>query len=369
MFRSGQDDRSIFYLLTGDLQIRDSAGNTFCITGGDIESCCSLTPHNEVRCKATAVSTVECIRLPSDLSNIHRNLVEGATVDEITDDEQRIDNAILFEVYHSLMSGDLVLPSLPDITLRIRHTADDPETSIEDLAKIIQSDAGTSGCCISVANSAAYGGTQSVANVREAVVRMGIQVTRDVAVAYTLRSLFVSKSSVDKNLLRTTWKHSCRIAALSYILAGDVAKLNPDRALLAGFLHDIGILLVADALHDYPKLLKRPHVLNQLCADLSGQIGAIILRAWNFPDVFVAATLEAEYFSKPVSDRLQRGDVVRLAHLHDQQPPPWSHDKEELARLPVFDKLRGQDVLADGGFAIVREADRELAELTRLLSN
>ena len=161
-------------------------------------------------------------------------------------------------------------------------------------------------------------------NVLDAVVRMGVQATRDIVVAYTIRSLFTGKDPVSKKLMREAWKHSCRIAALSYILARDVARLDPERALLAGLLHDIGVTVLINEAQVHPGLLRDVIAFNEICHELSGQIGAMVLRAWNFPDVFPSAALEAEFFAKPVADRLHLGDVVMLAHLHDQQPAPWS---------------------------------------------
>lgn len=168
--------------------------------------------------------------------------------------------------------------------------------------------------------------------------------------------------------MRNAWKHSCRIAALSYVLARDVARLSPERALLAGLLHDIGISVIIDTASKHTSLLTNIEAFKELCVELSGQIGAMILRAWNFPDVFVQAALEAETFNKPVADRLQLCDVVMLAHLHDRQPAPWSLSAVNLSELAIRHKLLAHDITEDHGLAVIEAADRELQELTQLLS-
>jgi HD-like signal output (HDOD) protein len=53
-----------------------------------------------------------------------------------------------------------------------------------------------------VANSAALGGASQVVNVLDAVVKIGTNATRDMVVAYTIRSLFTGKDAVSKNLMR-----------------------------------------------------------------------------------------------------------------------------------------------------------------------
>jgi len=293
---------------------------------------------------------------------------EGAILEEITEEDEALGNQVLFEVYHAVMNEDLVLPSLPDVAIRIREAANNENASVEDVARVIQMDASTAAYCISVANNAAHAGNTEIENVLDAVVRMGIQPTRDIVVSYTLRSLFAGQCPVSKKLMREAWKHSCRIAALSYVLARDVARLNPERGLLAGLLHDVGVTVLINEAQGHPELLKDLKAFSKLCHELSGQIGAMVLRAWNFPDAITTATLDAESFDKPVSDRLTISDVVMLAHLHDQQPAPWSLTAADLAELPIYGELGECALTEDHRLAVVEEADRELAELTKLLS-
>jgi HD-like signal output (HDOD) protein len=293
---------------------------------------------------------------------------EAVTLREINADDDEIDSKVLFDVYHAIMDNDLVVPSLPDVAIRIRQIASDENAAVEDIAKIIRADASTAAYCISVANSAAHAGLAKIDNVLDAVVRLGIESTRDLVVAYTIRSLFAGTTPGSKKLMRLAWKHSCRIAALSYILARDVGRLNPERALLAGLLHDIGVTVLIKESQSHPILADDPVAFDRLCRELSGQIGAMVLRAWKFPDVFVTAALEAEMFAKPVAERLQLDDIVMLAHLHDDDPAPWSLAGENLSDLSIHARLKSYDLTDDSRLAVIEEADQELAELTRLLS-
>lgn len=124
--------------------------------------------------------------------------------------------------------------------------------------------------------------------------------------------------------------HSCRIAALSYILARDVGRLNPERALLAGLLHDIGVTVLINALHDHPALHNDVNGFNQVCRELSGQIGAMVLRAWKFPDVFTIAALEAENFTKAVADRLHLCDGYPCPYPRPAGRPMVTRDRQPL---------------------------------------
>jgi len=369
-FAANRDEKFIFYLLSGEVEITDDKGNTHGVVGGSAGSRTPLTPHPRDRVKAIVRTPARFVRFPAELMRLERETArESLTVDEITPEDEALDKRVLFEVYHKLMGNDLVLPTLPDVALRIRETAENENTSVEDIACIIKADASTAAYCISVANNAAYAGASQVDNVLDAVVRMGIQPTRDIVVAYTMRSLFDAKEPLAKKLMRDAWKHSCRIAALSYILARDVARLNPERALLAGLLHDIGITIVIGETQKHRGLMEDVVAFNQLCHMLAGQVGAMVLRAWKFPDVFPEAALEAESFTKPATDRLNLCDVVMLAHLHDEQPAPWSLDTADLPTLAIHAKLGTHDMTEDRRLAIIDQADKELSELTRMLGS
>lgn len=297
--------------------------------------------------------------------------VESVVLDELSDFDEEIDKRVLFEVYHALMNKTLVVPSLPDIAIRIREAANDDNVSVDGIARIIQADASTAAYCINVANNAATAGVSAVDNVHDAVVRMGIQPTRDSVVAYTVRSLFSGSDPASNKLMRAAWRHSCRIAALSYILARDVARLNAERALLAGLLHDIGVTILIKEVQKYPGVMADVLVFNRVVRELSGQIGAMVLRTWEFPDAFPAAAMEAELFERPAEQRLQIADVVMLAHLHDRAPAPWSlpTKKLNLSELPVHKKLVDCDLTDDCLLAAVAEAEKELSELMTLLGS
>lgn len=368
LFRSGRDDHFIFYLLRGDIEIAGANGDRFELTGGGLEARRPLTPHPRDRVVALAKTAIEFVRFPSDLMQLHSSEEKNAvTLDEITEEDETIENKVLFDVYHAVMTNDLVLPSLPDVALKIREVASNAHATVEEVARIIRADASTTAYCISIANSAAHGGVSKVDNVFDAVVRLGIEPTRDLVVAYTVRSLFSGTSTAAKKLMHEAWQHSCRIAALSYILARDVGRLNPERALLAGLLHDIGVTVLIKESQSLPVLIDDPVLFDRLCHDLSGQIGAMVLRAWQFPDVFVTTALEAEFFGKPAVDRIQLSDVVMLAHLHDRDPAPWSLGTENLADLSIHSRLGAYDLTEDCRLAVIEEADRELSELTALL--
>ena len=137
MSRSGQDDQFIFYLLSGKVAITSTEGDSFEVAGGGIESRYPISPHPKARIRATARMPLQFVRLPAELMRLHREPeCVGVTIDEINDDDEALDNRVLFGVYHALMDQDLVLPSLPDVAIKIRQVAGNENVAVEDIARI-----------------------------------------------------------------------------------------------------------------------------------------------------------------------------------------------------------------------------------------
>ena len=77
-------------------------------------------------------------------------------------------------IINDLETGKLVLPTLPEVALKVREVANDPNISANQLAEVISTDAALSARLIKIANSPLYGGRNEVVSVQTAVSRLGI---------------------------------------------------------------------------------------------------------------------------------------------------------------------------------------------------
>lgn len=360
LFEGRQKGNVGYYLLSGQVKIFDKSGQSFEISGGSIESLYPITAHVEARLKCQAVNTARYAAISMDeLANIEVQS-HAFNVQEISEQDEALDERILVDVFHAIQTNDLILPSLPEVATKIRTAAEDDNVSVDDIAKVVQTDPATSAYCISIANSAAYSGVSQVAEIREAVVRMGIQGTRDAVTAYTLRSLFQTDNILAQKQLQIAWSHSCRIAATSFILAKKMGTLNAERALLGGLIHEIGTTMLISTAMKLEGTLNFSNDFRYVARELSGPIGAMILRAWHFPDSLVEVVLEPENYHKETSEQATLADIVMLAHYHDIDPPPWSEktpNTDFLKRFPFLEKDAFDD---NQRLRIIEEASEEL---------
>ena len=144
-------------------------------------------------------------------------------------------------IIDDLENDRLPLPTLPEVAIRVRETADDENASITDVAKIIETDAALSARIVQVGNSALYRGINPAETVQAAAMRMGLDTVRTLATSLVMKQLFQATHPVVDHYLRKAWKQSTDVAALSAMIAKSATTLEADSALLAGLTHCIGL--------------------------------------------------------------------------------------------------------------------------------
>lgn len=368
LFRQDSDNQRLFFLLDGTVRVFDADGESFEITAGSIEALHPLSPHPRARIRAVATSALHYAALPAALVQTRRSVASGIEVEEVEEEAQTVDNEMLLAIYTALRDGTLVLPTLPDIALRIRAAAADPRKGAADIARIILADPALASYCIKVANSAGYAGGAPVTDVTTAVMRMGIGVTRDFIMGHVIRNLFRAKDPRCQVLMRSAWTHSANIAALSFVIARQLTELNPERALLAGLLHDVGVIVLISQLEQFQEIFATRATLRAALRDLRFEITSLVLRAWKLPEDLVSAACVAEEWSEKPAVNFGFGEVLLLAHWHDEETRlPWARPRPALG-APVLNVLPATLFTEGRHLQFVREASEELARLRALLS-
>ena len=369
VFQVGDDDQWVFYLLAGELEISDDQDHSFRLVGGSIETAHPLSTHVSARIRAIARSQICYVRLPAELLQLTVSAPTrpSVEVEELNEDSASVDKQLLFTVSHALLDGSFNLPTLPDIALRIRDVAADPTRGVNDVVRVVQTDTVIAAYCIKVANSAVYAAAVPATGLHDAIMRLGIAATRDLITAFTLKDLYSALDSTTRALMRIAWQHSSRIAALSYVLAKHSGSLNAEQALLAGLVHDIGMLVL---LREWPTHSSRAldrTTLFGLAQELNAAVGSMVLRAWNFPASIVNAALTAEQWAHLSHHSLDLSDCVVLAHVHDTAPPPWSATVPAIEQVAAYRKLSDGALAPDRRLVVVAAAERELRAVRELL--
>jgi HD-like signal output (HDOD) protein len=205
--------------------------------------------------------------------------------------------------------------SLPDVALRIQSAASDPDASPEMLAKVIVEDAQLSAQLIRVANSPLARTRSEIRTVAQAAMRLGVNLVRDMSLAFALQNSFKPRTEFVHRELKKTWAESKEIAALSSALATFSRKLPPDQALLAGLIHRIGALPLLTALDEWGVKESEYAEAAEAVEELHPELGGEILRSWGFDEDMACIPETFRNPCRPGSGKPDLADAVAMAYV------------------------------------------------------
>jgi putative nucleotidyltransferase with HDIG domain len=278
------------------------------------------------------------------------------------------DNPLYTEIYDDLINDQLVVPSMPEVALKIRRLVEDADIPVTELAKALNTDPAISAKLIKSANGALYHGQPAVDTCARAISRLGLNTTKHLVVSFVLRNLFHEKIHTDllNERARDLWHHSVEIACISMALAQASSGLDAEEALLAGLLHDIGELVILTYAESYPDLIVDGEALDGVIKQLKAEIGAVILREWQFPEALVEAAFGAEEWTRDSGDKPDYCDVVLSAQLLSFIGSSKMGNLPELEDVPAFTKLAGGNFTRELGMKILDAAEEQILETKQL---
>ncbi|MDR2548712.1 MAG: HDOD domain-containing protein [Desulfobulbus sp.] len=139
------------------------------------------------------------------------------------------------------------LLSLPDIYIRLRQVLDNPEYTVAEVAAVIEKDPAMTLRLLRMVNSSLYSFAARVDSVGRAVTLLGSQQIHDLVLATSIGLTFkgISSNLID---MQRFWRRSVHCAAACQHLAARVGECGRERLFVAGLLHDIGHLLMYQAI-------------------------------------------------------------------------------------------------------------------------
>ncbi|NNK58834.1 MAG: HDOD domain-containing protein [Desulfofustis sp.] len=144
------------------------------------------------------------------------------------------------------------VPVLPEILVRLLEACDNQATPLTQVASLIDKDPSLSYKVLQLVNSAYFGLKTTYSGVDQAVVYLGVNSVKNMAVTAAVHQVFNSErfNNLKYFNIHTFWHHSLKCACLARRLAELTGQANPDDAYLGGLLHDLGKLVLVSA---YPE--------------------------------------------------------------------------------------------------------------------
>lgn len=194
-----------------------------------------------------------------------------------------------------LVNSASELVSLPEISIRVNELANDPESTTDDMGKVISQDPALVARMLKIANSSYYGVSKEVETITRAIAILGMKKIRDLVISTAASDTF---DGIPNNLItmQDFWHHSLYCGLLAQILSKKSKKIKSESMFIAGLLHDIGQLLM------FNKLPEKSHETILLLMEGSEeletyeaerhvfgfdhmQVGSELIKKWNLAPV------------------------------------------------------------------------------------
>jgi HD-like signal output (HDOD) protein len=288
------------------------------------------------------------------------NANENPNVDKRGDALKAQRFQMLEDIAKELSSDSLVFPTCFDAALKLRKELQNPDLPVSRIARIVALDPLIASRLTHLASSALYSPDGSPArDLQTAVQRLGVEMVRTTALGVAMGQMLRAKDMVlFSDISRSLWDHSIRAAAASRLLARQNGRINPDQAMLAGLVHDLGAFYMLYRAAQYEELRMRPETVKYLILQWHESIGVSLLDALGLPEEIVNATIDHDQ-PRPLPETMRTladvvfiGNILAGTHLEwfqeaaDPESGPMGEVRQRFAELLPQIESDTQEMLA-----------------------
>jgi len=212
------------------------------------------------------------------------------------------------------------LPSLPHILVKLIEVCNSEPDTIKEISQIIDKDVSLSARLLRLVNSAYYGLPNRVTGIDHALLLLGTNAVKNIAVSASVFQAFDQARDSSVFRLKLFWWHSLMCATLAKLIAEKISYPAPDEAFLSGLLHDIGkLVLLGNFPNEYAEILESHRGKPELF--LAGEtrlgathceVGAWMINRWNLQSFMADAVL---YHHEPVYRILDALPLVKIVFV------------------------------------------------------
>jgi HD-like signal output (HDOD) protein/CheY-like chemotaxis protein len=263
----------------------------------------------------------------------HRFLAKPCTASELQSTIKRV--CALQDILHTPEIQKNIgtigeLPSLSKTYTDLAKAVQDPNGSIETVAKIIEQDVAMSAKMLQLVNSAFFGLARTVTHPKNAVSFLGMETVKNLALASEAFRVFAPDSRIPQEVYESMQVHAQRTAAIAGALPGDTK--SRDITVLAALLHDIGRLILASRMPDkFCSVLSSVRerkcepfeAEEELMGTSHAEIGAYLMGLWGLPNLAVEAIAHHHHPTRIPHSGFDSSVAVHVADLlaHELDAP------------------------------------------------
>ena len=279
------------------------------------------------------------------------------------DDFQSQLDAFSQQIDEELHDGGLSFPTVFDLSMRIKRLADDPDSSLADITAVVRTEPLLAAKVIRMANTLTMNPYRGeITNLQQAIGRIGLSTLRCLAFAVAAEQIARDHRSRQMRLIASgLWMHAVDVSAWAYAFAHHLERRDPDTAMLAGLMLQLGQFYLLARAARYPALEGNMNRFAEAVAFWDEPVRNAILEVFEMPEVIIDACSSDPLAPSPWPPEAMN-DIVHLAALAAETPNPFDNLLGMQRRPELFEASLG-DIEAERFDALVAEARETRMEL------
>jgi len=251
-----------------------------------------------------------------------------------------------------LENGDIRLPSLPDVVLKIRKMLESDNCDFERISQAVSVDPVLVSRLFVFANSAYYNRANIKADTLDAAIsRLGFEVVRNTAMSLAMKQLHNSdKNGEAAKHQQAVWARGMKLSCMSYTIAKKLSSLNRETAYLCGLMHEVGKLYILTKAEDFPEFLGNPESLEAVMEEWNPQISKSIIESWGFPEEVAESSDPATHVNHDTETQPTLVDVMVVAKMlvdgKDEKLSTVFEEDDSCTKLGVSEEVAADIMLA-----------------------
>jgi len=271
----------------------------------------------------SAVLTHQYLAKPCDIEILQAVLVRAF----------RLREALTNERLQGLVTSMGFLPSLPAIYKELTERMQSPNATIREIGDILAKDPAMTAAILKMVNSAFFGIGRPVSSPVEAASLLGMNILKALTLSVGIFSQFnAAQPKVENFSIDTLWRHSQAVATLAKQIAQaeGCEREFIESCLVAGLLHDIGVLiLVQNVPDDFIRCnrlmteegMDRRSAEHEIFGATHGMLGAYLLGLWGLNDQVVDAVAFHQCPTEAQQQILSPLAIVYIADMLEKTEP------------------------------------------------
>ena len=364
---ANEEHRWFIYLIEGKLDLLELNRPPVLLDAADDRAYHPVFNEGEHKTRLLAQSGCVIARFEKQLFHtfIDQEIITGEELETVEMSE--VEGNLFNEIMHAFNMGNLKLPSLPDIAIKVKKALHSPNASADNMARIVSADPAMVARLISAANGPLNRGVDPIASIQAAIVRLGMNTCKELVTSFAIKQLFKTKSKMLNQRMHELYDHSVDIASISFALSKQSGKLSPDHMLLAGLLHEIGVIPILSYIEDTGLVVEDEAELERIINSLRGAVGSMVIRHWGLSGDLFAVVEEFENWQRDEEGEIDTCDMIIIAQIYRRLKHHQIDGLPRIDQVPAFKKLYPDNADKDFAQKVFQQAHDEIAAIMQLL--